>query len=86
MNKEILNSNESLIAYVTNHPWIVVLLIWTLIWKGLALWKASKNNHLPVFIILLILNTAGIGEIIYLGYMYFKNRKQITTTPETPKA
>ncbi len=78
MNKEILNSNESLVAYVTNHPWLIVLLIWTLVWKGLALWKASKNNHLPVFIALLILNTAGIGEIIYLGYMYFK-------TKNTPK-
>lgn len=75
MNKEILNSNESLVAYVTNHPWLIVLLIWTLVWKGLALWKASKNNHLPVFIVLLILNTAGIGEIIYLGYMYYRTKK-----------
>lgn len=78
MNTQILNGNESLIAYVTAHPWLIILLIWTLAWKGLALWKASKNNHLPVFIVLLILNTAGIGEIIYLGYMYFK-------TKNTPK-
>lgn len=24
---------------------LIILAIWELIWKGIALWKASKNNH-----------------------------------------
>lgn len=67
--------NTSPIEYLIAHPWLVLIMVWSLTWKGLALWKASKNNHLIIFIILLVLNTIGIAEIIYLGYLYFKNRK-----------
>ena len=80
MNSPIIN--ESLVTYVVSHPWLILLLIWTLTWKGMALWKSAKNNHLYIFILFIILNTAGIGEIIYLGYMYFKSKKQIS--PITP--
>jgi len=44
----------------------VVLLIWSFIWKGIALWKAVKNNHKTWYVVLLIINTVGILEIIYL--------------------
>jgi len=67
------------VEYLLAHPWLVVIFLWSLAWKGLALWKASKNNHLPIFIILLILNTVGIAEIIYLGYMYYKAKKNTPT-------
>jgi len=40
--------------------------IWTIPWKGLALWKAVKNNHKGWFIFILIISTIGIVEIIYL--------------------
>jgi len=42
-----------------------VLAIWSLIWKGLALWRAARRNESAWFIALLILNTLGILEIIY---------------------
>ncbi len=45
---------------------IVVLVVWSAIWKAIALWKAARNNHLAWYIIMLILNTAGILEIIYI--------------------
>ena len=45
---------------------ILVLIIWTLIWKGIALWKAARNSHTAWFIVMLILNTVGILEIIYI--------------------
>jgi hypothetical protein len=45
---------------------LIILIIWSLFWKGLALWRAGKNNHLAWFIILLIVNTAGILEILYI--------------------
>lgn len=45
---------------------IVIIAIWSLVWKGFALWKAAKKNHLVWFIVLLILNTVGILEILYI--------------------
>jgi len=42
-----------------------ILIVWSLVWKGLALWKAARLNQKVWFIILLIVNTAGILEIIY---------------------
>jgi len=57
---------------------VMVLSIWTLIWKGLALWKASKKNSIPWFIILLVVNTIGILEILYIfvfSKIKFKGKK-----------
>ena len=45
---------------------IVLLVIWELIWKGIALWYAARNGHKGWFIAILILNTAGILPIIYI--------------------
>ena len=42
------------------------LLAFSLLWKGIALWKATKNNDKVWFIILLILNTVGIADILYI--------------------
>ncbi|MDP2649434.1 MAG: DUF5652 family protein [bacterium] len=45
---------------------LVALFIWSLIWKGLALWRAANLKQRNWFIVLLVLNTLGIVEIIYL--------------------
>jgi len=45
---------------------IVVLLIWTLVWTLLALWKSAEKKHIAWFIVMGILNTAGILEILYI--------------------
>ena len=49
-------------------PFLVLILIvaWTLFWKAYAIWTAVKNNHKGWFVALLIFNTCGILEIIYL--------------------
>lgn len=44
----------------------LVILVWSLFWKGLALWKAAKYDQRNWFIVVLIVNLAGILEIIYL--------------------
>lgn len=54
---------------------LFILAIWVLAWKGLALWKAAKLNQREWFIAVLVLNTLGILEIIYL---YFFSRKKAT--------
>jgi hypothetical protein len=47
-------------------PYFVLFVIWNLFWKGLALWHSAKRQQGWWFVALLILNTAGILEIIYL--------------------
>ena len=44
----------------------IIIVVWSLFWKGLALWNAAKNHQIAWFIALLLLNTAGILEIVYL--------------------
>ena len=73
MNTQILS--DAIASYMSANPWIILLIIWTAVWKLIALWKAAKHNHLTIFIVLGILNTAGIAEIIYIAYLYFKDRK-----------
>jgi hypothetical protein len=50
-----------------------LLLIWTFIWKGIALWKAARNSHKAWFILMLIVNTLGILEIVYIYGFSKKN-------------
>jgi len=45
---------------------IGLLAIWALIWKGLALWKSARNDQRYWFLALLVINTMGILEILYL--------------------
>ena len=67
--------NQLNIMY-TNNKWLVlVVLIWTLFWKGCALWIAGKNNKKWWFLALLVLNTVGILEIIYI--FYFAKKKWV---------
>ena len=40
--------------------------LWSLVWKGLALWHASRNGQPWWFLALLLINTLGILEIVYL--------------------
>ena len=45
---------------------ILVLVAWSLVWKGLALWRAAKRGEKIWFIVFMLVNTLGILEIIYL--------------------
>jgi len=44
----------------------LIIIIWSIIWKGIALWKAARNGHTAWFVVLMIVNTVGILEIIYI--------------------
>ncbi|MBI2621381.1 MAG: hypothetical protein HYW63_01890 [Candidatus Levybacteria bacterium] len=52
---------------------LMALLIWSMFWKILALWRASKGDQKYWFIALLLLNTFGILEIVYL-FRFAKNK------------
>ena len=45
---------------------IILLVIWDLVWRGIALWRSSQRKDIYWFIALLIFNTAAILPIIYL--------------------
>jgi len=63
--------------YIDTHPMVMLLLsalsIWVLVWKGIALWRAAKNDSKPWYVALLVFNTLGILEIIYI--FFFSNNK-----------
>lgn len=47
-------------------PLVILMLVWSLLWKGLALWRAAKRDDMWWFLAFLVINTFGILEIIYL--------------------
>ncbi|NQV93094.1 hypothetical protein HQ403_01190 [Candidatus Kaiserbacteria bacterium] len=53
----------------------LALIIWTTIWKGVALWKSSRLSDKWWFIILLVVNTVGILEILYV-FVFSKKKKK----------
>jgi methionyl-tRNA synthetase len=53
---------------------IVLIVLWSAIWKGFALYRAGANKSVPWFVVLFIFNTLGILEILYL--FVFSKRAQ----------
>lgn len=51
---------------------LVVVFIWSFFWKGLSLWHSARNNQKYWYFALLLINTIGILEIIYLSYFQKK--------------
>ena len=45
---------------------VFILILWTIPWKGVALWKAGRNRQKCWFIALFLINTLAILEILYL--------------------
>jgi len=75
MFDSFLNLNANLSAQLQS-PWLFLILVWVLPWKGIALWKAVKNDHKKWFIALFLLNTFAILEIIYI-FFFSKKSKSI---------
>ena len=48
------------------NPLFLALILWSLVWKGFALWRAVKRNDKVWYIIMLTVNMAGLIEIVYL--------------------
>lgn len=49
--------------------------VWSLIWKGLALWKSAEKKQKIWFIAILVINTLGLLEIIYLLWTKRQEKK-----------
>lgn len=68
-----INKNMNIIV---SHPYVILaIVIWSLFWKGYALWKSARNNQLRWFLAILIFNTAGVLPIIYLKFFQKSPKK-----------
>ncbi|MDD4784880.1 MAG: DUF5652 family protein [Candidatus Shapirobacteria bacterium] len=65
---------NNIISLLSQPQFYLPFLLWTLVWKGLALWKAATKKQLIWFVLLLIINTMSLFEIIYI---FFLNRWDI---------
>nr|MBI5455873.1 hypothetical protein [Candidatus Levybacteria bacterium] len=55
--------------------WFFVLYLWSIVWKGLALWKSAGLKQKNWFVAMLVLNTIGILDIAYLFFFAKKRMK-----------
>jgi len=62
---------------------IIVLVVWQTIWKGIAMWKAARNNHKVWFIVFLVVNLLAIPEILYI--IFWSKPKQAKEAEEKAK-
>ncbi|MBI4187801.1 MAG: hypothetical protein HY529_01195 [Chloroflexi bacterium] len=58
---------------------LLASIAWSMVWKGIGLWRAGRNTHLVWFIILLVVNTLGILELIYILAFSRKAGSQISS-------
>lgn len=62
----------------------MLLAIWTIVWKGLALWKAARSGSKIWFVVLLLVNTLGILDILYIYVFSKKGTIQKIVAPAEP--
>lgn len=67
-----------------NYWWILLAALWSIPWKGVALWKAAQQRQKWWFIALLVINTFAILEITYL--FYFSKPQPETEDNDTNKS
>lgn len=81
-----MNYTDSSVSFLQSFglvaiPIIALILIWTLAIKGVALWKSARNGHKNWFIILLLVNTLGILELVYLVWFSKEKHAVLDTEP-----
>lgn len=56
---------------------LLLAFLWTLPWKGVALWKSARNGQTVWFVALFLINTLGLLEILYI-FVFSKRRPEPT--------
>lgn len=81
---------QSLFEGISNEQLALLMLvqIWDLIWKSLALWRAARNKDVFWFVLLLLINSAGLLPAFYLFYVSKTPPKKLIhlKMPTIPKA
>jgi hypothetical protein len=74
---DIIIGNEHIAVLVAQYLWLIVLLvIWELCWKAVALWKSARSNQLPWFVAIMVINSAGILPILYIVFFQKKKKRK----------
>ncbi|MBI4114714.1 MAG: hypothetical protein HY445_02630 [Candidatus Niyogibacteria bacterium] len=63
---------------------ILLVVLWTVPWKGCALWRAAKRNDKWWFVVFLVINLLAIPEIIYL--IATRKKKDSGVSEDSPSA
>ena len=66
--------------FITNNSqyiFPVIYLLWTTIWKAVALWKAAKKDSKVWFIVLFVFPSYGLLEILYIFLLYKIDFKKV---------
>ena len=73
-------SSFDLAMYLGIPSWLLVLIvIWSLAWMGIAMWMAARKNHMIWYVIFLLIHTIGILEILYIFVFSKMGRRQAPT-------
>jgi hypothetical protein len=49
-------------------PVLLLIIAWNMVWKGMAMWRAARLKDKTWFVVLLLVNTMGILDILYLQF------------------
>ncbi len=64
--------------FLAGNSWVLIpIMLWVLFWKGCSLWIAGKRDQKWWFAALLVFNTVGILEIVYIFFVAKKKWSDI---------
>ncbi len=68
--------------------WLLsALVVWTLTWKLIALWKSARKGSIIWFIVLAIFNTVGVLPILYIFvFSHMHSAKPVVHRSVYPKS
>ncbi len=65
-----------MLNYLSDNNLLLLALVWSLPWKGVALWKAANKKDKWWFIAIFVVNTLAVLEITYIFYFSERDRKK----------
>jgi len=63
---------------------VIIVSVWSAVWKAIALWKSAKKNNLAWFIVFCVVNLVGILEILYI-FVFSKHHEKPNEKPVKKK-
>ncbi len=71
---------------LSDNLWILLLVIWSLPWNGVALWMASRRSQKWWFVVMLVVDVFALVEIYYIFFVARKIKVEEEIEPtETPE-
>jgi hypothetical protein len=68
-----------------NQAMIMLVIVWSLVWKIWSLWIAARRSQKIWFGVLMVVNTMGILEILYI-FIFSKMKREAKKTFTTEEA